>query len=172
MPATNARLIGISEVGHITVVDLADVDVPWGETQKDGVNLQMSMARVDVRSCQGPLKLDSHVTEAGVQMRVAMVESALQQLTSMLALPAANYDDSAGEVLVIDGELGSEEMRLYAEGVGPVSTRRIQAERAVLTDPGALVMADNAYMLPSVTFELLAYLNGEDLELLTITDGV
>ena len=172
MPATAARLVGISSVGHVAA---GPTDVPWGETQKDGVSLQLSLARVDVRSGQGPLKLASHVTEAGVAMAIRMLESALQRLGYMLGLPSASFTGNlvatptpSAEVLVIDGELGSEELQLYALGVGPVTTRRIDAKRAVLTDPGSLAIADNAYMQPAVTFELLKPATGDFLK---ITDA-
>ncbi len=171
MPKTIQRLIGISEVGHVTG---GSTDVPWGETQKDGVTLQLSLSRVDIRSGQSALKLASHVTEVGVQMAFKMVESALQRLNYMLGQAAAKFtgDLTAGtptaESVVIDTGLGSQELVLYAEGVGPASTRRVDAKRAVLTDPGSLAISDNAYTLPAVTFELLQPTTGDFLK---ITDA-
>lgn len=172
MPASAARLIGISSVGHVAA---GPTDVPWGETQKDGVSIQMSLARVDIRSGQSALKLTSHVTEAGVTMAIRMLESALQRLGYMLGMPSGNFTGNltatptpSAEVLTIDGELGSEELQLYAIGVGPVTTRRIDAKRAVLTDPGSVVVADNAYAQPAVTFELLKPATGDFLK---ITDA-
>lgn len=171
MPASAQRLIGISEVGH---VGSGPADVPWGETQKDGVTLQLSMSRVEAMSGQSKLKLASHVSEVGAQLGFRMLASELQKLQYMLGIAAADFTgDLAGgtpsaEVLTIDGGLGSQELELYAEGPGPASTRRIDAKRGVLSDPGSLVMADNAYMLPAVTFELLQPASGD---FLTITDA-
>lgn len=171
MASAAQRLIGISEVGHVTG---GSTDVAWGETQKDGVTLQLSLSRVEAMSGQSALKLASHVTEVGVQMAFSMVESALNVIQYMMGLASAKFsgDLTAGtptaEALVIDGTLGSEELVLYAEGIGPASTRRIDAKRAVLSDPGSLVMADNAYMLPAVTFDLLQPASGS---FLTITDA-
>lgn len=172
MPASAARLIGISEVGHVTAVP---ADVTWGATQKDGVTVQLSLSRTELRSGQSALKLASHVTEVGVQLSFRMVESALQALGYMLGLAAAKFtgDLTAGtptaESLIIDGTLGSQELKLYALGVGPASTRRIEAARAVLSDPGSLAVADNAYMQPAVAFNLLEPASGSFLK---ITDAV
>lgn len=169
MPATGARLRGISEVGHVS-----GSDVSWGATQEEGVELQLSLSRVDLRSGQSNLKLASDVTEVGAQLVIRMVESALQSLGRMLGLAAAKFagdlqgGPATAESLIIDGTLGSQELALYAIGVGPASTRRIDAPRAVLTDPGSIQMAKNAYMLPGVTFELLEPAAGD---FLTITDA-
>lgn len=168
MAQTDARLIGVSEVGHVAG---GTTDTSWGKTQKDGVSVQLSLSRVDLVGGQSPLKLASHVTDVGVQLVFRMVESALQRLGYMLGTAAAKFTGglpSVAEALVIDAGLGSQELQLYALGVGPVSTRRIDAKRAVLSDPGALVMADNAYMLPGVTFNLLLPSSGDFLK---ITDA-
>jgi len=171
MAKTDARLIGVSEVGHVAG---GSTDTSWGKTQKDGVNVQLSLSRVDLMSGQSKLKQASHVTDVGVQLVFRMVESALQRLGYMLGLAAAKFagDLTAGtptaESLVIDGTLGSQELQLYAIGVGPASTRRVDAKRAVLSDPGALLMADNGYMLPSVGFDLLEPSSGDFLK---ITDA-
>jgi len=171
MASATLRLIGISEVGHVAS---GPVDVPWGETQKDGVTLQLSLSRVEAMSGQSTLKLASHVTEVGVQLGIRMVESALEALGYMMGLAAAKFtgDLTAGtptaEVLTVDGSLGSQELQLYAEGIGAASTRRVDAARAVLSNPGSLAMADNAYWQPSVEFGLLEPASGS---FLTVTDA-
>jgi hypothetical protein len=173
MPAANARLIGISEVGHVD--STGPTDVPWGETQKDAVNLQISVSRVDLRSGQANLKIASAIEDIDAQLQIKLNESALQIMQYALGMPAAKFTGDleggtpSAEVLTIDGALGSDERQLYAEGVGPASTRRIDAARGVLMDVGAFAMASNAYMLPTVTFALLNPVTGT---FLTITDAL
>lgn len=172
MPASNARQIGINEVGEV----IAATDTSWGRTQEDGVTLQLTANTVDLMSGQAYMKEDSRLTSAQLQIVAALIFSELTNLKRIWGLPddALTGDLSGGtatpEVLsILQSNLGTVEKALYVLGPGPVSTRRIDAIRCRASSFGELKMAKNAFTLPQATYEVLAPDSGAAL---TITDDV
>lgn len=171
MPASGFRQRGISEVGHVTSVP---ADVPWGKTQEEGVTLQLSLSRVDLMSGQSNLMEESQVQSVSMELNIRLIEAQLELLKDALGAPDAKFagdlEDVAptAESLVLDGTLGQVERTLYVLGVGPASTRRIQATRCVLLDPGAVQLAKSAYHLPTLSWRVLNPAAGDAV---TITDA-
>lgn len=179
MPATGARLIGVSEVGHVTDPEGAPTDVPWGNTQQDGVTLQLAVDTVDLQSAQAKMREDSNLVSADIQMVINLIVAELTALQRAWGLPADAFDGDlsgatpAAEVLTItEGNLGTREDTLYVLGPGPVSTRRVEVGRAKVSDIGNLQFASNAYMLPTATWSVLNPGAESTLEPLVITDAV
>lgn len=172
MPATDVRLIGISEVGHVAA---GPADVSWGNTTQDGVTLQMTTEVVDLMSAQAKMKEDVSLVAASMQLVVNLVTTALQRLQRLWGLPdsafAGDIEAPTEETLTFtEGNLGTEERTLYVLGPGPASTRRVDATRCRVADLGGIQFASNAYQLPSATWEVLNPGPGSDP--LVITDAV
>ena len=173
MPASNARLIGVNEVGEV----VGSTDTSWGRTQEDGVALQLTANTVDLMSGQAYMKEDVRLTSAQLQIVAGLIFSELTNLRRLLGLPAAaltgdltHATTPTAEVLsILPNTLGTEEKKIYALGAGPVSTRRIEAARARAVNFGELRMAKNAFTLPQTTWEILAPNSGAAV---VITDAV
>jgi hypothetical protein len=173
MPASNARLIGINEVGEVN----GGVDTSWGRTQEDGVGLQLTANVVDLMSGQAFMKEDVRLTSAQLQIVAGLIFSELSVLRRIWGLPASALTGDlthatapTAEVLSIQtNTLGTVEKELYALGAGPISTRRINAKRARAVSFGELRQAKNAFMLPQATWEVLAPDSGAAL---IITDAL
>lgn len=177
MPATASRLIGISEVGHVTD---APADVPWGNTQQEGVTLQMTADTVELMSAQAKMREDVSLVSANIQLVIALIVAELTALQRLWGLPddALEGDLTGGvpedEVLTIEeGNLGTQERALYVLGPGPVSTRRIEVARARIADIGNIQMGSTAYTLPQATWSVLNPAPAEPaVHPLVITDAV
>lgn len=160
MPASDVRLIGISEVGH---VDSGPTDVPWGNTQQEGVTLQLSTQTVDLMSAQAKMKEHVALLSATMQLVITLVGAELTAFQRAWGLPdaALTGDTQASptpsdEVLTItEGNLGTEERTLYVLGPGPVSTRRLEAARCRVAALGNMQMGATGYTLPQATWEVL-----------------
>lgn len=180
MPASGARLIGISEVGHVTDPEGTPADTPWGNTQQDGCTLQLAVDTVDLQSAQAKMREDSNLVSADIQLVINLIVAELTALQQMWGLPASAFtgDLSGGtpseEVLAItEGNLGTREDTLYVLGPGPSSTRRVQVNLAKVVDIGDLQFASNGYTLPSATWSVLnPGTTYPTLDPLTITDAV
>lgn len=179
MPATGARLIGISEVGHVTDPEGTPVDVPWGNTQQEGVSLQLATDSVDLQSAQAKMREDNTLVSADIQLVINLIVAELQALQRAWGLPVSALvgDHSSAtpteEVLTItEGNLGTREDTLYVLGPGPASTRRVEVGRAKVADIGNLEFASNGYTLPSATWSVLNPGDGSTLEPLVITDAL
>lgn len=179
MPAGAVRLIGISEVGHIEDPTGTPVDTPWGNTQQQGVTLQLSTETVDLMSAQAKMKEDTNLVSASIQLQVALVTTSLQRLQRLWGLPDTAFEGDlegatpAEEVLSIgEGNLGTEERSLYVLGPGPASTRRVEAARCRVADLGGIQFASNQYQLPQATWEVLNPDEADTREPLVITDAV
>lgn len=173
MPASGFRQVGISEVGHRD----GAADVSWGNTQQDGLTVQLTAETIDLQSGQAFMRESVHLVAGRIQLVINLVGSELTALARAWGFPVAALtgDLTAAtptpEVLTITGNnIGTQERTLYALGPGPRSTRRIQAARCKVADLGNLSMASNAYMLPSATWEVLNPPTGT--AALTITDAV
>lgn len=172
MPAQNARLVGINEVGEVVTA----TDTSWGRTQEDGVTLQLTANTIDLMSGQSFMKEDVRLTSAQLQLVAALIFSELTTLRRIWGLPdsalAGDLENATPtpEVLsILQNNLGTVEKQLYVLGPGPKSTRRIDATRCRATSFGELKMAKNAFTLPQATYEVLAPDSGAAL---TITDDV
>lgn len=179
MPASAARLRGISEVGHITDPTGAPTDVPWGKTQQEGVTLQLSTETVDLMSAQATMKEDSGLVSTAMQLVIRMITAELQLLQRLYGIPAASFSGDLEDVTptpevlsVAEGDLGSQEESLYVLGTGPASTRRVEAARCRVVDLGGLNFASTSYQTPEGTWEVLAPASGDVRPPLEITDAV
>lgn len=168
MASAGARLIGISEVGHDD-----SGDVPWGNTQQQGVLLQLTTETVDLMSGQAKMKEDVNLVQAAMQLQIGLVTANLEVFQRIWGLPDAALTGSlpgSNEVLTFtEGNTGTQERPLYVLGIGAVSTRRIDAIRCRVTDLGEMNFASNGYMLPNATWEVLNPLAGDPL---VITDAM
>ncbi len=173
MPAANARLIGISEVGHVTA---GPADSSWGRTAEEGVTLQLSTETVDLRSGQSYMREHVSLVLAAMQLVVNLVTASLTTFKNLWGIAdSALTGDLVGgapsaEVLTIGPTtLGSVERTLYVLGAGPAGARRVEAQRARVSSMGNISFAKNAYQTPTATWEVLAPDVGAAL---TITDSV
>lgn len=181
MPPTigRRRLIGVSEVGHVTDPEGTPADVTWGNTTQDGVTLQLAAQTVELMSAQAKMKEDVELSESSIQLSIRLVSPDALALQYLWGLPdsAIVGDLGAGtpvaEVLTIQaGNLGTQERTLYILGPGPSSTRRIQARRCRIADLGGLDLGSNDFQKPEATWEVLNPLATMTHPPLTITDGV
>lgn len=173
MAIDGVRLVGITEVGH---VEAGPTDVPWGNTQQDGVTLALSPNTVDLMSAQAKVMEDVNLLEAAMELQVNLVEASLQAIQRAYGIPDASFagDLAAGspteEVLAVgEGDLGSTERQMYVLTPGPSSTRRVDVPRSKVSSLGDIQMGSNAYQLPSATWQVLNPTDGSDP--LTITDA-
>ncbi len=165
---------GITEVGH---VDITPADVPWGRTTQDGVNLQLTAQTVELQSGQATMLEDVGLVSARMQFVIGLVVSELTALARLWGLPDSAVTGDltltptpTAEVLAIaPNAMGTVERTLFALGPGPASTRRIEALRARVSALGGIQMAQNAFSLPTATWDVLAPAAGNAV---TITDAV
>lgn len=173
MPATGARLIGISEVGHVA----AAVDTPWGNTAQEGVVLQLAVDTVDLMSAQAKMREDVNLVSANIELAINLIVAELTALQRIWGLPDSavtgdleNATPTAEELEISEGNLGTQERALYVLGPGPASTRRIDVPRARVSDLGGITFGSNTYQTPSATWSVLN--PGAGVAPLTIIDAV
>lgn len=158
MPTSGYRQIGVNEAGRVTG---SSTDEPFGNTQQEGVVLQLSTETADLMSGQAKVMEDVNLVEASMELQINLVEAALQAIQELYGLPAGNFsgDLTAGspteEQLDLDENIGTQEETIYALGPGPSSTRRIEGQRCRISDLGGLTMASDSYMLPQATWQVL-----------------
>lgn len=172
------RLTGINEVGHVTDPEGTPTDVNWGNTKQEGVQLQLATSSIDLMSAQAKMKEDVTLTEASIQLQIALINADAQALQYLWGMPAAALAGDLGgtptpEVLTIqEGNLGTEERALYVIAPGPASTRRVQARRCRVADLGGLAFASTDYQTPEATWEVLNPTSAMTQAPLVITDAV
>lgn len=162
MPATNQRLIGINEVGHVVDPDSTATDTPWGNTQQSGVELQLTTETVELQSGQATMKESVNLVTAAMVMAMALVVAELTAFGRIWGLPDSAFtgdlEDTTptDEILSITtGNMGTEERALYILGPGPETTRRVDARRCRVSDLGNLSFASNAFQTPDASWEVL-----------------
>jgi hypothetical protein len=153
--------------------------MPWGRTTQDGVNLQLTAQTVELQSGQATMLEDVGLVSARMQFVIGLVVSELTALARLWGLPDSAVTGNlapvapatpTAEVLAIaPNAMGTVERTLFALGPGPASTRRIEALRARVSALGGIQMAQNAFSLPTATWDVLAPAAGNAV---TITDAV
>jgi len=173
------RLTGINEIGHITDPEGSPTDVSWGNTLKEGVQLQLAVQSIELTSGQALMKEDVSVTDASMQFQLKLISSDNLALVYLWGLPdSANVGDlglgsPTPEVLTItEGNLASVERAIYVEAPGPASTRRVQARRCKVSDMGGLAFSAADYQTPEATWDVLNPTSTMSDPPLTITDAV
>lgn len=155
MPASGHRQIGINEAGYID----GGTDTPFGDTQQEGVVVQLSTDVADLQGGQAKVLEDRELVSANMEIQIMLVEAALQAVQELYGLPSGNFsgdlDTSTQEEVQFDNNLGTVETGIYALGPGPASTRRVEASRCKIGDLGDLTMASDSYMLPQATWTVL-----------------
>lgn len=177
MPISHATLRGHNEVGEVIA---GPTDSPWGRTQEEGVELQVSVQSVDLFSAQSTMDEDAGITRTSLSLVVRLLSGTLLTIRRALGIPSAQLTGDLAaatpttEVLAIKaGNIGFEEKHLYSIGAGPASTRRIAASRCMLTDMGPLQQSKTGWVLPVATWRILdPTVNfATPLAVLTITDA-
>lgn len=178
MPISHATLRGHNEVGEVTT---GPVDNPWGRTQEEGVELQVSVQSVDLFSSQSTMDEDAGITRTSLSLMIRLISGTLVTLRRALGIPSAQLTGDlanatpTAEVLTIKaGNIGAELKHIYSIGDGPASTRRIAASRCILTDMAPLQQSKTNWLLPSATWRILDPTTNfaSPLAVVTITDAV
>lgn len=173
MGITGQTLIGVNSIGEH---DGAGTDTDWGRTQESGASLQLAVTKQTLMGGQSKMAEDVHISAVEMSVQFNALFSELEKLQLMLGIAASQFtgDLSAGtptaEELAIDQDsIGGVEKGIFVEGPGPSSTRRLEAERALLGDVGDLQWSDTEWQLPQVNWDILNTADGTDV--LTITDA-
>lgn len=157
MPTSQYRQIGVNEAGYVE----SGSDTPFGNTQQEGVVLQLSTETADLMSGQAKVMESVNLVQASLELQIALVEAALQAVGELYGMPDANFSGDltastpTAERLDFDENMGTVERTIYALGPGPSSTRRIEGKRCRISDLGNLTMASDSYMLPQATWRVL-----------------
>lgn len=165
-------LKGISEIGAVR----AAVDVPWGKTTRNGVEINFGGTDRDVKSGQSTLTEESFRVDDEVTVTANLLYTDLLNVAEALGVitGAVTGDLSVptAEVLELafNGAAGAREDKIYIVHPGPKSTRRYEFAR-MKVQPGVRigVTAEQEQVL-TVTMKLL---NPKDAAVpVTITDAI
>jgi hypothetical protein len=170
--AANAFTRGHSEVGHVAS---GPVDVPWGKTAEEAVEIQMNVTSVDLFSSQSKMEEDTGISRVSMSLAINGIDGALQNIGRMFGMPdtafTGDLSASTDEVLRFDqDDIGEEVREIYSLGAGALaSVRRVSAPRCKLTDVGPLAQSKTGWMVPSATWRVLNP-NTAGVSVLTIRD--
>jgi hypothetical protein len=175
MPADAETIIGINEVGEHDQA-ASPTDSEWGRTTEDGATLQLSTTTQELHSGQAKMAEDTHINQVSMAIQFNVLFAELTTLQQMLGIAAAqltgDLEDTTPteEVLTIDQDsIGAVEKGLYVIGPGPVSTRRLEAARALLADMGDIAFSDTEWQIFQATWDLINTADGTGV--VTITDA-
>lgn len=133
----------------------------WGFTSEEGARITPNVSRIEQRSGQSAVIVDSFISEAGARLGVRMLSGTLTQLKRMMGLPdsALSGDLSAGtptkETLIVRGsELGSEEQSLYMKTMGPLGPRTYYIPRAKVASFPEQSHSRTEYFEPNAEFDI------------------
>lgn len=170
MPVEDARLVGIQEVGHVEDPGGTATDTPWGNTQQDGVEVQLSAENVRLQSGQAKMAENINLVTANMTLVFALVVSELTALQRLWGLPTAAFSGdleaaspTPESLTITESNLGTREDALYILGPGPVSTRRVDARSCRVGDIGGVSFASNAFQTPQSSWEILNPSTGDPL---------
>jgi hypothetical protein len=140
----------------------------WGFTSEEGARITPNVSRIEQRSGQSAVIVDSFISEAGARLGVRMLSATLTQLRRMMGLPgsALTGDLSAGtptdETLIIrGGELGTEEQSLYIRTMGPLGPRTYYIPRAKVASFPEQSHSRTEYFEPNAEFDIYENEAGE-----------
>jgi hypothetical protein len=164
---------GITEFGDI---ESGPTDVPWGATEQNGVTVAITGEDVDVQSGQALMLEDSFPSTRTIEVTARLQHGGLLNLKDALGMPdsALTGDLQAtptatDEVLAIVGtNIGTEELNLYADQPGPVSTRRYDFKRCKQRAGMTLELGSNNYTMLESVWQVLNPTSGNAVE---ITDA-
>lgn len=173
-------LSGITEVGAVTTPFGTPVDVKWGATEENGVELRINGQTVDVRSGQSRVLEDQFLSALTIECVMRLQYTDLLNVARALGLDdtAVTGDLNAGsptpEVLeVLQTLFGKTERYLYIITPGPKSTRRFELKRCKVAPNISLSLASNDYQKLEMTWAVLRSKQaGHEDKPIKITDAV